>query len=150
MLELNFNPWEKTNDMKKIKAFIERADDGTYNVYIDLADDTLNYGIHGIGKTAADAVEDFKSTYEGMKKFYIKKKREFTEAEFEYHYDVSSFLSYYGKILSLAGLERLTGVNQGQLSHYVTGHRKPGKKTTEKIERKLHEFAEELHQVTFI
>lgn len=70
--------------MKKIKAFIERANDGTYSVYVDLAADTLNYGIHGIGKTAEEAVEDFKSAYQEMKKFYLEKKRKFIEADFEY------------------------------------------------------------------
>ena len=133
--------------MEKVKAFIERSDDGMYSVFID--DSPLNYGIHGTGKTAVDAVADFTSAYKTMKEFYHKKKKVFMEAEFEYRYDMSSFLSYYGNILSLAGLERLTGVNKGQLSHYVTGHRKPGKKTVEKIERKLHEFADELHQVEF-
>jgi len=136
--------------MKKLKAFIERSSEGDYSVYVDLDDNTLNYGIHGTGKTASEALEDFKSAYEAMKAFYKEENREFVEAEFEYHYDVSSFLSYYGNVLSLAGLERLTGVNQGQLSHYVTGHRKPSKKTTEKIEKKLHDFADDLQQVTFI
>lgn len=134
--------------MKKVKAFIERSDDGMYSVYIN--NSPLNYGIHGTGKAAAEAVADFKSAYETMREFYRKKGKEFIEAEFEYGYDMSSFLSYYGNILSLAGLERLTGVNKGQLSHYVTGHRRPGKKTIEKIEKKLHEFADELHQVEFI
>lgn len=84
-----------------------------------------------------------------MRTFYKEQGRNFVEAEFEYQYDVPSFLSYYGKILTLAGLERLTGIHQGQLSHYVTGHRKPGRKTTEKIEKKLHEFAEDHRQVSF-
>jgi len=56
----------------------------------------------------------------------------------------------HSKILSLAGLQRITGVNQGQLSHYVTGHRKPRPKTVEKIEKSLHAFAEEISQVHFI
>ena len=47
-------------------------------------------------------------------------------------------------------MERLTGVNQGQLSHYVTGRRNPSKQTIEKIEKKLHEFGQELSQVEFI
>jgi transcriptional regulator with XRE-family HTH domain len=53
-------------------------------------------------------------------------------------------------VLSLAGLGRLTGVAQGQLSHYVTGRRKPSQKTVEKIERSLHEFAAELGRVQLI
>lgn len=135
--------------MKKVKAFIERSDNGNYSVYVDLKEATLNYGIHGTGRTANEAVEDFKSAYEAMKAFYKKKKKAFVEAEFEYRYDVSSFLSYYKNILTLSGLERLTGINQRQLSHYAMGHRKPSLKTTQKIEKKLHEFGKELHQLSF-
>ncbi len=53
-------------------------------------------------------------------------------------------------ILSLAGLHRLTGINQGQLSHYVTGHRKPSPKTILKIENSLHNFAKEISQIHFV
>jgi len=49
----------------------------------------------------------------------------------------------------LAGLERLTGVNQGQLSHYLTGKRKPSAKTTQKIQRHLHAFGKELQHLEF-
>lgn len=136
--------------MKKVKAFIERGNDGTYGVYVDLENNTLNYGIHGDGKTAKEAMDDFKASYAEMKAFYKESEKAFVEAEFIYQYDIASFLSYYGNILSLAGLERLTGVNQRQLSHYATGHRKPGKKTAEKIEKKLHQFADDIHQVSFI
>ena len=45
--------------MNKVKAFIERGNDGTYGVYVDLEDDSLNYGIHGEGDTVKEAVEDF-------------------------------------------------------------------------------------------
>jgi hypothetical protein len=136
--------------MELVKAFIERGTDGTFSVYVDLENKTLNYGIHGNGKTSKDAILDFVSAYESMKEFHKQKGKDFVEAEFNYVYDVASFLSYYGTILSLAGMERLTGVNQGQLSHYVTGRRKPSKTTIAKIEKKLHEFGNELNQVQFI
>jgi hypothetical protein len=136
--------------MESVKAFIERGTDGTYSVYVDLEDTTLNYGIHGNGVTADEAIKDFVSAYESMKEFFNEKGKEFVEAKFTYVYDIASFLAYYGNILSLAGMERLTGVNQGQLSHYVTGHRKPSKKTVQKIEKKLQAFGKELNQVQFI
>ncbi len=136
--------------MNKVKAFIERGNDGTYGVYIDLEDETLNYGIHGDGATVKEAIEDFKICYEEMKAIYKKDKREFVEAEFSYHYDTASFLAYYSQFMSLAGMQRITGINQGQLSHYLNGHRKPTKKTAEKIQEKIHHFAEELHQVQFV
>lgn len=136
--------------MESVKAFIERGNDGTYSVYVDLEDTTLNYGIHGNGNNAEEAIKDFVLAYESMKEFFNEKGKEFVEAKFTYVYDVASFLAYYGNILSLAGMERLTGVNQGQLSHYVTGRRKPSKRTVEKIEKKLQAFGKELNQVQFI
>lgn len=134
--------------MLHLQVYIERADDGSYSAYIP--NSPLNYGINGVGDSAKEAIDDFNSTYTAMKDFHKKKGIAFMEATFSFNYDVASFLSYYSKILSLAGLERLTGINQGQLSHYVNGHRKPGKKTAEKIEKKLHEFANDLHQIKFV
>jgi len=136
--------------MNKVKAFIERGNDGTYAVYIDLDDNTLNYGIHGTGNTAKDAIDDFILSYKGMKELYLQRNKFFVEAEFEFHYDTASFLQYYSNKFTLAGLQNITGVNQYQLSHYVTGHRKPGIKTVKKIETSLHNFAKELSQVHFV
>jgi hypothetical protein len=50
----------------------------------------------------------------------------------------------------LAGLERLTGVNQGQLSHYFTGRRKPSQKTIDKIQIALNNFGKELQQLHLV
>jgi hypothetical protein len=132
----------------KVKVIIERGNDGSYGAYI--GSDNAPFGIIGDGKSALEAKTDFLNSYEEMKVYYAETNKKFTEYEFEFQFDVASFLAYYGNILSLAGMERLTGVNQGQLSHYVTGHRKPSKKTIEKIEKKLHEFGKELNQVEFI
>ena len=136
--------------MKTIKAFIERGDADIYSVYVDLENNTLNYGIHGTGNNAKEAVNDFMSAYETMKEFHKKKGIDFIEATFDFQYDVPSFLSYYSNILSLAGLHRLTGINQSQLSQYVTGYRKPSLKTAKKIELSLKNFAKEISQVEFV
>jgi len=136
--------------MKKVRAYVEIGKDGTYGVYLDLGDNTLNYGIHGDGETVRGAVRDFLDSYREIKEFYSDSGTPFVEAEFEFHYDIPSFLSYYGDILSLAGLGRLTGINQGQLSHYVTGRSRPTKKTAEKIQAKLREFGRELSDVEFV
>lgn len=135
--------------MEKVKAFIERGADGTYGVYVDLKDTRLNYGVHGDGSSVKEAVADFLNSYNEMKNHHQLIGKEFNEAEFEFVYDTASFLEYYSKIISLAGLERLTGINQRQLSHYLTGHRKPSKRTVEKIEEKLHRFGEELIHLEF-
>jgi predicted RNase H-like HicB family nuclease len=136
--------------MENIKAFIERGNNGTYSVYVDLEDNTLNYGIHGDGNTVQEAIEDFKAGYLEMKESYEKDNMPFVEAKFEYLYDTASFLNYYTNYFSIAGLSRMTGIHQGQLSHYVTGHRNPSRRTIEKIDTSIHQFAQKLSQVAFV
>lgn len=133
--------------MKQIKAIIERASDGNYSVYMDA--ENMDYLVTGTGRTADEAVENFKAGYEDTKRFYEEEGRKFEEANFNYEYDMASFLSYFSKAFSLAGLSRITGINQGQLSHYVTGRRTPSQKTIRKIQKSVHDFAQELEQVHF-
>ncbi|MCL2329140.1 MAG: helix-turn-helix domain-containing protein [Bacteroidetes bacterium] len=133
--------------MKTVKSFIERGSDGKFSVYVDLNDNTLNYGITGTGDTVKEAKDDFISAYKAMKALYAKKRIEFTEATFEYNYDTRSFLNYYTAYFSLAGLSRLTGINQGQLSHYVNGVRNPSKHTIQKIDTAIQAFTRNLSRV---
>lgn len=108
--------------MNKVKAFIERGNDGTYGVYVDLNDNTLNYGVIGEGNTISEAIEDFYGCYNDMKESFRKDNQSFTETEFTFQYDIESFLQFYTNYFSLSGISRLTGIHQGQLSHYVTGN----------------------------
>ena len=132
--------------MKQVQAIIERAADGTYSVYMD-AD--MDYLITGTGKTAEEAIRCFKDGYEETKRFYAEEGLAFEQVEFAFKYDMASFLSYFSKAFSLAGLSRITGINQGQLSHYMTGRRTPSAKTVEKIQNSVHAFAKDLESVTF-
>jgi len=132
----------------KVNVNIERGTDGSYSAFMDA--DNLGFGLIGDGASVKETIDDFCNSYAEMKAYYKDAGKKFTELEFIFKYDVPSFLQYYSTILSLAGLERLTGINQGQLSHYLTGHRKPSQKTVEKIEKKLHSFANELSQVHFV
>ena len=132
---------------RKVKAVIERAGDGSYSVYMD-ADD-MDYLVTGTGKTAEEAIQTFMGGYEDTKRYYEEENKPFEEAEFEFIYDMASFLSYFSKALTLAGLSRLTGINKGQLSHYMTGRRVPSAKTVEKIQDSVHKLAEDLSQVRF-
>lgn len=72
------------------------------------------------------------------------------EYKIEYQYDVASFLKYYSDILTLSGLSRLTGINQGLLSYYVTGLKKPRKETVDKIEKSLHKLGKELCEIDLV
>lgn len=136
--------------MNKVKAYIEIGKDGTYGVYPDLNDGRLNYGLLGEGASVNEAVNDFKVSYEEMKTFHKEIGKPFVEAEFEYCYDLPSFMNYYTAYFSVAGLSRLTGINKNQLSQYVNGYRHPSPKTIEKIGAAVNAFAKNLSQVRLV
>ena len=132
---------------KKINVVIERGIDGSFSACI--ADDNCEFGCIGEGKSVEETKADFMKAVGEMKEVYAEEGSKFPDVEFDFIYDMASFLNYYAYAFSLAGLARITGVNQGQLSHYVTGRRRPSKSTVEKIEQSLHDFANEIGQVKF-
>ena len=132
---------------KKINVVIERGIDGSFSDYI--ADDNCEFGCIGEGKSVEETKADFMKAVGEMQEVYAEEGSKFPDVEFDFIYDMASFLNYYAYAFSLAGLARITGVNQGQLSHYVTGRRRPSKSTVEKIEQSLHDFANEIGQVKF-
>ena len=134
--------------MKTVKVVIEMAKDGHYSAY--MPGDEVDYSVIGTGSSIEKAVADFNAGYEEMKAYCAEEGEPFEEAEFSFSYDIASFLSYYKDRLSLAGLQRVTGVAQGQLSHYLTGRSKPSKKTVEKMQTAIKSFAEELGRVHLV
>ena len=133
--------------MKTIRVILENSSYG-YSAYMD--DDTLDYGCIGEGKTIDETISDFYDAYQEMKEGFAQENRYFEEVEFDFYYDIASFLEKYYKKFSLAGLEQITGVNQTQLGHYLHGRRKPSKKTIEKIQRGVEAFAKELTELKFV
>ncbi len=114
-----------------------------------MEDNTLDYGVIGEGKTVREAVSDFQDAYLDMKEYYESEGKPFIEVEFDFLYDVASFLQDYAYAFSLAGLERITGINQKQLGHYLSGTSKPTRKTIQKIQDSLKTFSENLSSVRF-
>lgn len=132
--------------MKYVKVFIEKSSYG-FSAYMD--DTPLSYSVIGEGKTVEETIADFNCSYADMKLYYQKKGKPFEEIEYEFFYDTASFLDEFSKEFSLAGLERITGVNQAQLGHYLHGRRKPTRKTIDKIQKGVEKFARELTAVRF-
>ena len=132
----------------KVTVIIEQNGKGRYSAYIE--DDRIKFGVLGEGKTVEETIEDFRVGYEEIKEAYQSIGKEIPELDFEFKYDTASFLAAYSNVLSLAGLSRLTGLNQGLLSHYVTGRKKPTAKTVSKIKTSVHNFGKTLCQVDFI
>lgn len=132
--------------MKRVKVFIEKSEYG-YSAFMD--NSTLDYGCIGEGKTVEETIADFQSAYDEMREHYKEKGKEFEEVELEFFYDTASFLQAFVKAFSLAGLERITDVNQTQLGHYLHGRSKPSRKTIQLIEQGVHNFAKDLSAIRF-
>ena len=132
--------------MKKVKVFIEKSEYG-FSAYMD--DTPLEYGLFGEGKTVEDAIEDFNRSYSDMKAVFLKEGKDFEEIEYVFYYDVASFLQEYCKAFSLAGLERITGISQAQLGHFLHGRRKPSRKTIEKLQKGVDDFSRKLTALRF-
>lgn len=64
--------------------------------------------------------------------------------ELVYKFDAVSLLNYYKGVFTNAALEKITGINQKQIQHYATGHRKPRIEQRKKIETALHNLGKEL------
>jgi len=133
--------------MKKVKVIVERGSDNRYSAYMDYYE--CDFGLAGFGNSAKEAIEDFYLAYEEEKNMCLNERKVMPELEFDFHYDVCSFLDYYSGILSKSGLERVTGINQKQLWHYSSGNRHPKPATARKIQENLHRFADDLKQVKF-
>ena len=139
-------PSQKEKIMKHVKVFIEKSSYG-YSAYMD--DTPLSYSVFGEGKTVEEAIDDFNKSFVGMREYYERHGKAFEEIEYEFFYDTVSFLQEYCKAFSLAGLERITGVSQTQLGHYLHGRRKPSQKTIDKIQTGVQQFAHNLTAVRF-
>ena len=131
--------------MEKIVMVISASKD-SFGAYSENCE-----GIFAAGDTLEEAKAD---TYEAIR--LIKKnlpeerwpeqiKGEF---EIEWKFDVPSFLEYYSGFMSLAGMEKLTGVNQKQLSNYLNRRAVPRRKQADRIVTGIHKFARELLSIT--
>jgi len=133
--------------MKTIEAIIERASDGTFSVYC------TSEMFSGMGKTAEEAKLELRQQMDFFKNTAIEKSfpyPAFLNEDFEivYKFDTGSLLEYYSGILSLSGLEKITGIHQKQLWNYLHKKSKPRKAQIEKIEKGLHTLGIELTSIS--
>ena len=128
--------------MEVINVIIKREDNGMF-----LAEPQHNYpvGLHGYGKTVEEALADLRTVCNEAREFCP----ELPDFEFNVLYEVSSFLQEYATWFSLAGLERITGIHQKQLGHYLNGNKHPRETTTRKIESSIMQFRQRLDNVQF-
>ena len=134
--------------MRKVKVIIETTPNN-YSAYLEEVD---GFGVTG------ESLEAIKERIRSGIDFLIESCQEDGcevpqalqgEYELEYHMDVSSFLRTYSGIITKAGLERLSGINQKQLWHYANGTTVPRRKQVQRIETAVHKLGEELCALQF-
>lgn len=132
--------------MKTIKATIGRASDGFFSVHSE------KYPFWGGGDSAEAAKADMLKQIEIYKNECIENNEKYPaildrEYEISYTYDLCAMLDYYSGILTLSGLEKITGINQKQLWKYQHGKATPRRPQIDKIYKGLQSFATELQSV---
>jgi hypothetical protein len=66
----------------------------------------------------------------------------------QFHFDIETFLNYYDKIFTRRALSRMTGINESLLSQYAAGLKRPRRAQAKRIEKGLHDLANELLEVS--
>lgn len=110
-------------------------------------------GIYAAGDTVEECKKDVETAIALIKKNLPQESwPEPIKGEYKlvWHYDVQSLLLYYGSMLSLAGLERITGIHQKQLWAYMHGRSNPRTVQKERIIKAIHRFADELADVSLV
>lgn len=131
--------------MGKIIMMIERSKD-----YFDAYSDNCD-GIYAAGSSIDDVKADAEKAIRLLKENLPESQwpdeiRD--DYEIEWKFEVTSFLEYYSSFMSLAGMEKMTGINQKQLSNYLNHRAVPRKKQAERIREGIHKFAHELLSIT--
>lgn len=139
---------EKRLRKMKVRAIIETGKNMDYDIYTD--NDSLDFMLLGQGNTIEEAKADFLKCKEEMKAAFAAEGNtfDFDTLDFEYVFDTISFLKY--SPFTLTGLSKATGINSKQLSHYVTGYRKPSQKTVQRIQEGVTKFAETMRNAVLV
>ena len=121
--------------MKTVKIIIEKSKDAYWAYAQNLE------GVSGAGESVSDAKKNVLEGLELQKELGNIPDKNYTIA---FKFDTVSLLNYYKGIFTNAALERITGINQLQISHYATGLKKPRPAQAKKIETALHKLGNEL------
>ncbi|HRN46716.1 MAG TPA: hypothetical protein PK110_02535 [Niabella sp.] len=120
--------------MKKIKVLVEWSGDN-----FSAGTGEINGMVFATGKSLDDVKEKFTEAF----KFHIEGSLSDGDKlpayivngkyKFEYELQASAMLHLADGLITRSALSRVTGINEKQLSHYLTGHRKARLKQNEKI-----------------
>jgi len=125
---------------RKIKVMVETGRD-LFSCFMIEAHD-LGFGLHGDGKTARKAIEDFFLAMDEMKNFYEKQGKEFPELEFDFVFDIGAYFSYY--FINVTAFAEYAGINASLLRQYACGLKTPAQKTIDKVHGAVDKFIRDI------
>lgn len=132
-------------DAKKVIVVIEKSKD-YYDAYSENCDGIYAAG-SGIAETKANVLEAIAALKRNLPE---ERWPELLKGDYEIEWklDVPSFLEYYSQYMSLAGMQRVTGINQKQLSNYLNHRSVPRRKQADRIMEGMRKFASNLLSTT--
>jgi len=102
-----------------------------------------------IVKLKKEIREGVKFHIEGL---YEEERQEWMSDEYDFEYvfkDIPSLVEAYGDFINQSSLARIAGINEGQMRQYASGVKHPKKRTLERIETGVKQYAGELQTVSF-
>ena len=133
----------------KVKALIEKTDNGYYSITSD--EQIGNYCLGGYGDSLADAKDDFMSVVKEAQDAYVKAHGElpdeYRDISVSYQYDLQSFFDYFDWI-NITKFAQVAGVNESKLRLYKVGKAFAGERTKAKLQAAVKRMGDELAAVT--
>jgi predicted RNase H-like HicB family nuclease len=133
--------------MKKIIVVIERSKNH-YGGYAENVE-----GLYAAGNNPEEVKVDFLNAIELFKEANDRKHWPAIlkgAYEIEYKMDIPTFMAAYSGILSKSAIERLTGINRVQLTHYTSGFRNPRSDKRQKIQQAIYTLADDLKRIHLV
>ncbi|MDR0824606.1 MAG: CopG family transcriptional regulator [Prevotella sp.] len=133
--------------MEKINVLISWSGD---NYSATVSGEKVNGCIIVTNKTLDGVKKDFNEALEFHIEGCVKDGDEVAEwlqnhsYELNFDFDTLALLHSLDGVLTRAALSRATGINEKQLGHYASGHRKPRPNQREKIINGIHAISKEL------
>ena len=134
--------------MAKIKAIIEKSEDGGYSVYaIDVQ------GAAGYGETDTEAKTDFLSVLEEQAEYYTERTGKIAEwakdgYEIEYRYDFSGFFQAF-PFVNISAFAEMVGINPSLMRKYKAGLATASEKQKQQIQGEFDKIVHRLQAVQF-
>jgi len=122
--------------------------------YSCIADDAV---LNGIIMVTNKTLEGLKKDFQESLQFHIEGCTQggdqlpewliFGQYELSYVLETSALLHSLDGVLTRSAIARVSGINERQIGHYASGHRKPRQQQREKIVNGIHTISRELASV---